>query len=328
MEPSAEVVIRPATAADHPAVVELAGTALGWAPDQPNLELFRWKHVANPFGASPMWVAEHGDRLVAFRALLRWEFDDPERGRQRAVRPVDTATHPDHQGQGLFRRLTLGAVEVLQADGVDLAFNTPNDQSRPGYLSMGWVDVGRVPVAVDVRSPAALARMVRARVPAAKWSLAADVGEAAADVLADTPAVEELLGSQPAPRGLRTRRSPAFLRWRYADGPLAYRALLRSSDLADGVALFRLRSRGSATEATLCDVIVPGDDPRLVRELVAAVRRHARPDYVIQVRDRRHGRGGLPLPGQGPRLTGRALARADVPPRAGWDLRLGDIELF
>ncbi len=324
-----EIEIRPAGSEDHPAIVALAAAALGWRAEDPNAALFRWKHLDNVFGPSPMWVAEQGDDLVAFRAMLRWEFDGPDGGGPvRAVRAVDTATHPDHQGRGLFRRLTLHAVDSLTREGVAFVFNTPNAQSRPGYLKMGWQDVGRVPVAIAPRSPGALVKMLRARVPAGKWSLDTAVGDDAVAVLRDDAGIEALLSSQPPAAGLRTRRSPPFLRWRYAGGPVAYRALLRTGRIEDGFVVFRLRSRGAATEATIGDVLVPDGDRRLVRSLLTRVRTEARPDYLIRVQAPTVTRAAIRLPAQGPRLTWRGLARPDCPPLAAWDLQLGDIELF
>src|SRR5690606_25693858 len=127
---------------DEGAVLGLIEAALGRRPDPRNAAFFAWKHRENAFGASPAWVAVDGDRVVGFRTLMRWEFDTPE-GPVRAVRAVDTATHPDHQGRGIFSALTRRAVEELQNDGVGFVFNTPNDKSRPGYLKMGWREVGR-----------------------------------------------------------------------------------------------------------------------------------------------------------------------------------------
>lgn len=327
-EPAVGPGIRAATAADHDAIVALAARALGWRDGDPNEALFRWKHLENPFGASGLWIGEDAGRMVAFRALMRWEFDHPDGRRRRAVRAVDTATDPAHQGQGWFRRLTLLALDEVRADGTDFVFNTPNDQSRPGYLKMGWQVVGQIPVAVRVRNPLAARRMLAARVPAGKWSLETAAGVAAADVFDDEPAVASLLASQPRPDGLRTARSTAFLRWRYTGGPIGYRALLRSSDVADGVAFFRLRARGAAVEATLCDVIVPDDDPRARRELVRAVRREARPDYVIRVQRPVAQDGLVRVPRLGPLMTWRDVGEREMPPLASWDLRLGDVELF
>ena len=50
-------------------------------------------------------------------------------------------------------------------------FNTPNDKSRPGYLKMGWHQVGRPPSSVRVRSPLGLA--LHAGLPGSRRPLAA-----------------------------------------------------------------------------------------------------------------------------------------------------------
>ncbi len=329
---AAELLLRPASDADIPAIVELAGTALGWRPEDPNEALFRWKHRANPFGPSPMWVAVDGDRLAGFRTFLRWEFEVPGGVARRAVRAVDTATHPGYQGQGIFRRLTTAAIDEMAADGVDFVFNTPNDQSRPGYLKMGWVEVGRVPVAVRPASVAGVKRMAAARVPAAKWSLATRAGRPADEVLADDAALSELLAGLPRPTGLRTRRTPAFLRWRYGGGPVRYRAVALDDDPSRGLVLFRLRERGGAVEAMVGDLLVPaGGGAGAARHLLGRIVDEARPDYLIATAGpfgEVLGRGLVPMPRLGPMLTWRALGQADVPRLGDWSFTLGDIELF
>ena len=133
--------VRPATGSDREEVLALLGRSLGSDGDPRYPALFAWKHDENVFGPSPMWVATEAGRVIAFRAFMRWEF---ERGGRvlRAVRAVDTATDPDYQGKGLFTRLTMLGLDEMRADGVDFVFNTPNSQSRPGYLKMGWREVG------------------------------------------------------------------------------------------------------------------------------------------------------------------------------------------
>jgi hypothetical protein len=71
---TSRATIRPAEPGDLDAIVDLAGTALGWDAEGPHAELFRWKHLENPFGASPMWVAEHDGELAGFRTFLRWRW--------------------------------------------------------------------------------------------------------------------------------------------------------------------------------------------------------------------------------------------------------------
>src|SRR5690242_5148995 len=166
--------------------------------------LYRWKHEHNAFGPSPAWVAVDGDRVAGIRVFMRWEFV-VDGHVMRAVRAVDTATDPAYQGRGIFTRLTMHALEAVTAEGVDFVFNTPNDQSRPGYLKMGWEVVGKLPVMVRPCSLRGAAKIASARVPAERWSSASDAGDAAADVLADgavASLLDEVGGGQPRRRGL------------------------------------------------------------------------------------------------------------------------------
>jgi GNAT superfamily N-acetyltransferase len=129
----AAVEIRAAEASDRDAIIGVASRALGWVGDERDRALFAWKHDDNPFGRSPAWVAVLDGEVVGFRTFLCWELER-DGARLRLARAVDTATDPAAQGKGIFRRLTLDAVDALSAEGYDAIFNTPNDQSRPGYL--------------------------------------------------------------------------------------------------------------------------------------------------------------------------------------------------
>jgi GNAT superfamily N-acetyltransferase len=322
---SDDLTTRRAEAADIGAVLELLRAAMGRSADERFDPLFRWKHLENAFGPSPAWVALDGERIVAVRYLMRWEFEQ-DGAVHRAVRAVDTATHPDYQGRGLFKRLTLGAIDELRDEGVAFVFNTPNDQSRPGYLSMGWSVVGNLRVvARPVRLRAPLA-MVRARVPAEHFSMPTQVGEPAGAVLADDRRVVELIATaRPASARLRTRLDADVLRWRYGGSLLSYRALADD----DGLAIFRLRGRGPATEAALALTLSArgrGGARRLVRKVARVVRREA--DYLVAIGERPLATF-VPLPGAGPTVTWRAVAAETGPPALDeLDLALGDIELF
>ncbi len=342
--PPHDVALRRVGDADLPAVVELLTETLGWRRDERHEALFRWKHHENPFGTSPAWGAFAGDRLVALRVLMRWEFswtppstppsgrtpvswdDAPPHGTARAVRAVDTATAPEYQGRGLFRALTSAAVEELTAEGVDLVFNTPNDQSRPGYLKMGWEVVGRLPVRLRPAGPSAALGLLGARVPAELWSEPAVGGEPAAEVLADEAAIGELLAARPVTPGLATRLDPAVLRWRYGTPLLGYRAVVAPGGPARGMAIFRRRRRGPVREAAVGWLAVPGDDRRTHRRLRRAVLAASGADVAVAI-GAPAGAGWWPLPRLGPLLTARTLRRRP-PSLPAWRLTLGDVELF
>jgi predicted N-acetyltransferase YhbS len=315
-----DVTIRAAREADEPGILALLHTAMGWSTADPNRELFRWKHHDNPAGASAAWVADAGGEIVGFRPFLRWRFRHDGADID-AVRAVDAATHPAFQRRGIFSALTQRALDALTDEGVAFVFNTPNNSSRPGELKLGWRQVGRLPVSVQVAGAPAAMRMLRARVAADRWSLPTEAGEPALDVLVpDILAPEMLLGMARGSAGLATARTLEHLRWRYGFAPLHYRALRRK----DGsVAVFRVRRRGGAREATVCELFTRSH--RAAERLVHDVVRAAGADYAISLGT---ARAGVPLPGQGPLLVHRPLGTADAVPTRAWQLALGDIELF
>jgi predicted N-acetyltransferase YhbS len=310
---------RPAQPEDREAIITLLQRSLGDDGDPRYSELFAWKHDTNRFGPSPMWVATDGGRVVAFRALMRWEF---VRGGKvlRAVRAVDTATDPDYQGRGLFRSLTMHGLESVEAEGVDFVFNTPNDQSRPGYLKMGWREVGRLPAAVRFTGPTGALRAVRSRVPADRWSTELDVG---------VPVLDWLVSGGPggrlaAPTDVReicTNVDDGFLAWRFGTPLLGYRVV----DDGDSGVIVRARMRGASKElAVVAEFGAPTDTQRLG----AQVAKDAGCSYAIRIGRPSLATGYVALPGGGPILTWRSVNDEGLPPLPNWRLTLGDIELF
>ncbi|MEO6468370.1 MAG: GNAT family N-acetyltransferase [Acidimicrobiia bacterium] len=321
-----DLVFRRADDSDRAAILDVLRISLGREVDDRYEALFAWKHLENAFGPSPAWIAWDGDRIAGFRTLMRWEFLADDRV-VRAVRAVDTATHPDYQGRGIFTRLTLHALDELAAEGVEFVFNTPNDQSRPGYLKMGWHEVGTLPTVVRPTRWSRVTRIAKARVPAERWSTPSTAGEAAADVLADAPAIDALLARRARSADLTTNVTGDYLRWRFGTPLLGYRAIPAASGVRDGLAIFRIRARGSAREAALVALLTPAGDRKAAAGLVKELVRVADADYVL-------GLGGPPvwpggmvrLPRIGPMLTCRPIGDGVAPTR--WNLTLGDIELF
>ncbi|MCG9970419.1 GNAT family N-acetyltransferase [Christiangramia crocea] len=141
------MIIREASSKDIPEIVKVLKASLGENDLPLSEEIWNFKHDVNPFGTSLVLVAEEDKKIVGVRAFMRWEWKK-EKLVYRALRAVDTATHPEYQGRGIFKKLTLKAVEVAKDQGYNFIFNTPNDQSRPGYLKIGWQIAGNVNVAL------------------------------------------------------------------------------------------------------------------------------------------------------------------------------------
>lgn len=139
--------IREATHNDIPQILKVLKASLGETSSKKTEEVWRYKHIDNPFGESLVLVAEEAGEIVGVRAFMRWKWQKGEEVYS-AFRAVDTATHPAHQGKGIFKKLTLKALEIGKERGDHFVFNTPNEQSRPGYLKMGWEEVSKLKVQI------------------------------------------------------------------------------------------------------------------------------------------------------------------------------------
>jgi GNAT superfamily N-acetyltransferase len=313
-------LVRPFRDEDLPEVLEVLRLSLGEPPGLTRNEaLFAWKHLDNPFGRSLMLVAEEDGRIAGFRAFMRWDLVTPDGVTLRCVRAVDTATHPDFQRRGIFRLLTLAGIDLATEEGIDLIFNTPNEKSGAGYLTMGWHEVGTV--GVMMRPGIGLLRGKRSQKEAKPTE--AELSVAAADRTAAFAFAER------APAGLRTPRSAQYLRWRFESHPTNRYVLATSPD---GVAVGRVHNRNGRRELVISDLAGRGSH-------VAASRLRAatRPDYTVTwfsrgLAERRWAiRGGmLPVPGL-KALTLMARPLRDLPVDLAWknwDFSIGDLELL
>ncbi len=101
-------------------------------------DFFLWKHFYNPYGKSYGLLGLHNGKIIGLRMFMFWEFYDSKNDRIiRAIRPVDTFTDLNYRGKGVFKKLTLEGLSNCK-DSYDIVFNTPNENSLPGNLRMGW----------------------------------------------------------------------------------------------------------------------------------------------------------------------------------------------
>jgi hypothetical protein len=351
MTTQATLQVRRLEPQDEPEVLSLLTATMAGGPTGTRSSAFyTWKHRDNPFGASPGLVAEADGAVVGVRLFLRWELRHGDR-LLRAVRAVDTATHPDHQRRGIFKTLTLTLLDQLdREEGIDLVFNTPNADSRPGYLRMGWQEVGQLPVRISPVRPIRFLRGARAANAAnASGSASAVAAPAsteavtsrlpsAADVLGHHDEVQALLVRRRVTDGIHTPLSPSYLWWRYAAAPgLDYRAVTvrRRGELV-GLGLGRLRHRAGLTEFTLGDVLVAAGDDAAARRVLLGARRsgvdhvavHAAPGTEIARVARTAGYLSAPGGGIGLVALPRPGCPDDVLDQGRWRLSLGDLEVF
>jgi len=312
------MLISKATVEDSSAIVKLLKLSLGESLLPKSKEYWHWKHYQNPFGTSEVLLAKDNDELVGVRAFMKWDWIN-EFTSIRAVRAVDTATHPQYQGKGIFTKLTMAAVDCCRENGTDIVFNTPNKRSLPGYLKMGWVTSGKMPLLIQVGSlhpqifsTAAEEQLLKKYPPAYILELMPE----------DFPGNKQYF---------QTPLTKAYLYWRYAACPVVkYGAKGQSGE---AIVFFRLKKISSGFELRICDVWKhPEGSQNIIRNIIKALVKEIRPVVVTTAPSHVMGSRGiyLKLPA-GPLTTVRSLAKenlSDFIKFKNWQPSIGSMELF
>lgn len=202
--------LREATPQDVPGIISVLRASLGESKLQKSEKIWNYKHIDNPFGESLVLLAIENNVIIGVRAFMRWKW---QLGNQvfSAFRAVDTATHPAHQGKGVFKKLTLKAIEIAKEQGNHFIFNTPNSQSKPGYLKMGWQEVEKLKVLLIPVNPFT-------------WKFGGNLQTSSILKNVDDQKLKELIYSyndrEKEKKKFFTPKSLDFLQWRYENNPL------------------------------------------------------------------------------------------------------------
>lgn len=198
--------IREATENDIPEILNVLKASLGETSSQKTEKVWRYKHIDNPFGKSLVLVAEEDNKLIGVRAFMRWKWQKGEQVYS-TFRAVDTATHPNHQGKGIFKKLTLRALEIAKEQGDHFVFNTPNSKSKPGYLKMGWKEVNKLKIQLRPLNPLKTVK-----------------NQFEYKIIGEKSASEKVMNSffekQKGINRLFTPKNINYLLWRYVNNPL------------------------------------------------------------------------------------------------------------
>lgn len=282
------------------------------------IEYWKWKHLRNPFGESDVLLAYDDNVLVGVRAFMNWTWCKSG-SELKSVRAVDTVTHPEYQGRGVFKKLTLQLLDECRKADISLVFNTPNDKSAPGYLKMGWSTAGKLPVHISFKKPFnIIGNRIKNRgtiefVSLSNPKFALDLRNFSGDVNSKSI--------------WTTQRSKEFILWRYKEVPIVhYYSLIHKSAFI----IFRLKKGSLGTEARVVDAF--GDNKDKIAGLVK-IWREVSFDYMTIV-----GLDDIKLPGlvdfkfrMGPLVTINCLKSErchDFSNFESWKPSLGDLELF
>jgi hypothetical protein len=347
---SSRIFIREYTPKDESEVLALIQQGMGGGLTGKREEAFwRWKHFNNPFGPSIALLATSASgQIIGLRTFMRWRFLSGDFS-HKAVRAVDTVTHPDFRRYGIFSKLTLKGIESAKNDGVDFIFNTPNEQVLPGYLKLGWSYVSLLrPLVRILNYPRFVTGLIRSR----------DKSHSSGPISADEifkqqlPSISEFLGRTKGFETLLqshrrvhhgklvTDQSLDYLKWRYGQHPdIDYKVLYTEKNGAvSGCAILRPSTRFGLKEVIINELILSGADDGSASNLLHELRRLTKADYIIAYFSRgsfqraalaRNGFYQVPKAGQN--FTVKLLSQSfprDPQVLNNWELSLGDLEMF
>ncbi|MEO5967788.1 MAG: GNAT family N-acetyltransferase [Ferruginibacter sp.] len=225
---------------DLPEMISLLKKSLGEGLIPKSEAYFKWKHELNPFGKSKILIAKEDGKIVGLRAFMKWKWKDGNETIT-AVRAVDTATDPAFQGKGIFKKLTLQAVEECKAEGCGLVFNSPNENSRPGYLKMGWEDEGRMPLLIKVGS----------LIPSFYSEEKAEEIYFQFSVKREFEKLNDNYIFPESNKQIYTPLSTDYLKWRFEDCPIVNYGAIIENDF--GI-VFRLKRINKFVELRICEI--------------------------------------------------------------------------
>ena len=310
--------IRKAVAEDLPAIIRLLKASLGESMIPKSEQLWKWKHEDNPFGKSPVLVADDKGIICGVRVFLRWEFRQGE-SVIKACRAVDTAIHPDYQGKGIFKSLTLSLIEELKAEGVDLIYNTPNTESMPGYLKMGWEKWGKLPL---------------------KMHFNLNVGKSKNLIqVSDWKSIEGLIRkvecSNSNSEQIQTNPVPGYLYWRYCNCPLFPYHFI--SDKETYLLIYRIKEGQLGKELRIVDFYeLPGfgiNEKKQLNIRLKTIQKIQKVRFTSFSGLRIHKNSPIklgisPVLSIGPEVTLRKVSSKGDPVKMPWAWSLGDLEVF
>ncbi|MHA4842623.1 GNAT family N-acetyltransferase [Flavitalea antarctica] len=324
--------IRPATSKDKPAIIELLRKSLGESTIPKSEALWAWKHEENPFGNSYVLLAEENEELIGLRAFMQWKWQWDDKSFS-SIRAVDTATHPAHQGKGIFKKLTLDQLERCRKENISFVFNTPNSQSLPGYLKMDWKVQGKMPLKIKVLSPLRTAARLLL-----KNKIAVRVNNTEVEwnrVLKNLTNLQVVKIS-----GLHTPWSASYMQWRYARNPLFPYSFI--TDDKNYILIYRIKEHSRFSELRLTDFYLFNKEPGIKTDISFKLKRVARETsanlltisgrQLLAYRDYLPGLGPIPIRNAGPTITLRNLTATGEFDKLlnidNWSYSMGDLELF
>ena len=215
--------------------------------------------------------------------------------------------------------MNLQALDEIQKEGKTFVFNTPNNNSRPGYLKMGWQIIDAIELAV---------------VPTLMYSMPYFFSKVKPENAISTAQLNQLcIGYNldlSKKKVIFTPKSAAYLKWRYEENPLQNYVVFSSTDW---YMVFYIKKHRFFNELRVVETISSNRRQHL-KQMQKAILSYAFQKRCWLITTANKDLFGFKIYGKfGPRLTIRSLTKDShfintAYAIKNWRYSLGDLELF
>jgi hypothetical protein len=102
---------------------------------------WRWKFKENPAGNGWIWLAEDQGKIIGHSALTP-AFMKVDTSIVRSFQSVDSMTHPEYRGRGIYQNLAKRLYSEAAKDGALLGYGFFNENSHlVSSKKLGWIDI-------------------------------------------------------------------------------------------------------------------------------------------------------------------------------------------
>ena len=208
------LVFRPITKTDVDAVATLYRLCFGVMPSPAYI---RWRYLDTPTGLTPTMLAFDKEICVGCYAL--WPTGLLLDGRHvSGGQAIDSMTHPDYRGRGLFVEVAERCYDNLRQLGYQALYGFPNDSAYSVRVRrLNWdhvTDIHRWARPLWLLEPLRVGRLMAAA--SLLWPLPAASGELRAEAIRpDSESIAVLLEAEETKNVCRVQRTAEWLAWRY-----------------------------------------------------------------------------------------------------------------
>lgn len=191
-----------------------------------------WEYLQNPIGKAIVYVAKKDTIVVAQYVILPKNILVDDKVVSVNI-SVNTITHPDYRGHGLFPKLAELAYDDCLKSNQNYTIGFPNSNSTKGFLDkLKFADVGKLPLLLNVKNPLfalfvfLMGRRVKGETEIDLNFITEDSSLSNLDFEKDKTQYSSFWLNFKKRNVITTDRSMEYLKWRYVDVPFRkYRVL-------------------------------------------------------------------------------------------------------